>query len=119
LGGCRSGRPTLLSGSPSGLSGEGRAVLLFGDPWSADAFRVMEGLGTECEVIGHRPAEALELLQTNAANGIRYAEIDPRVGSSERKTRRGWSRLAASSTISWVRSSRRESPIPKTAGALE
>jgi len=52
-------------------------VLLFGDPWSADAFRVMEGLGTEWEVIGHRHAEASELLQTSAANGIRYAEIDP------------------------------------------
>jgi hypothetical protein len=31
--------------------------------------------------------EALELLQSSAANGIRYAEFDPRVGSSERKTR--------------------------------
>jgi hypothetical protein len=75
-------------------------VLLFGGPPSADAFRAMEGLGTEWEVIGHRPAGALVPLQTSAANGIRYAEIEPRVGSSGRKTRRGWSHWAASSTIS-------------------
>ena len=45
LGRRRSGRPTLSSSSSSGRSGEGRAVLLFGDPWSADAFRAMEGPG--------------------------------------------------------------------------
>ena len=96
-----------------------RAVLLFGDPWSADAFRAIEWLGTEWEVIGHRPAQALKLLQTSAANGIKYAEIEPRVGSSERKTRRGRSRWAASSTRSGARSSPRNSPIPKMAGAVE
>ena len=77
MGRRRSGRSTLLSGSSSGRFGEGRAVLLFGGPPSADAFRAMEGLGTEWEVIGHRPAGALVRLQTSAANGISYAEIEP------------------------------------------
>jgi hypothetical protein len=39
-GGCL----TLLSSS---LTDEGRAVVVFGDPWATEAFCVIEGLGPE------------------------------------------------------------------------
>lgn len=52
-------------------------MLVFGDPSAAEAFRVIEGLGQEWEVIGHRLLEVIELLESSAANGIRYVEIDP------------------------------------------
>jgi hypothetical protein len=70
-------RLTLLSSSSRSLADEGRALLVFGDPWAAEAFRTIEGLGQEWEVIGPRPLEVTELLETSAANGVGYVEIDP------------------------------------------
>jgi hypothetical protein len=68
-----------LSGSSSSLLVEdGRAVLVFGDPWAAEAFRITEGLGPEWEVMGHHATEAIEALGISATNGVGYVEIDPR-----------------------------------------
>jgi hypothetical protein len=78
IGRRRGDRLTLLSGSSSSLLvDEGRAVLVFGEPSAAEAFRITEGLGPEWDVIGHHPAEAIEALEISAANGIWYVELDP------------------------------------------
>ena len=52
-------------------------MLVFGDPWAAEAFRITEGLGPEWEVMGHHATEAIEALGISATNGVRYIEIDP------------------------------------------
>lgn len=68
---------TLLSGVSGSATHEGRTVLVFGDPSAAEVFRVMEGLGPDWEVFGHRLLEVIQLLRASAANGIGYVEIEP------------------------------------------
>jgi hypothetical protein len=67
------GRITLLSEK---LADGNRAVLVFGEPEAAAAFRIVEGLGEEWEVIEQTPDEAAELLGLWAAPGARYVSLD-------------------------------------------
>jgi hypothetical protein len=59
------------------LADGNRAVLVFGEPEAAEAFRIVEGLGAEWEVIEQTPDEAAELLGLRAAPGARYVSLDP------------------------------------------
>jgi hypothetical protein len=76
------------------------AAVFFGDPWAAEAFRTIEGLGQEWEVIGRDLLEVIELLETSAANGIRYVEFDPPSKLIRGEKNLVWSRYAASLTTS-------------------
>ncbi len=62
----------------SQTTGEGAsAVCVFDDPLAAEAFLVVEGLGSGWEVVEHRPGEAAELLLACAAGGAGYVALDP------------------------------------------
>lgn len=52
-------------------------MLVFGEPEAAAAFRIVEGLGEEWEVVEQTPDEAAELLGLRAATGARYVSLDP------------------------------------------
>jgi hypothetical protein len=65
---------TLLS---ERLTDQTRAVLIFGDPVAAEAFRVVENLGSEWRVVADRPGEMVELLEAAAMSGARYVALDP------------------------------------------
>jgi hypothetical protein len=59
------------------LADGSRAVLLFGERDAAEAFRIVEGLGEEWEMIEGPPEEIAELLGACAAAGARYVCLDP------------------------------------------
>jgi hypothetical protein len=65
---------TLLS---ERLSDQTRAVLIFGDPVAAEAFRVVENLGSEWQVVADSPGQIVELLEAAAMSGARYVALDP------------------------------------------
>lgn len=54
-----------------------RAVLVFDEFVGVEAFRIIEELGTEWEVIEHSPQEAACLLERCAEKGIRYVALNP------------------------------------------
>lgn len=67
------GRITLLSEK---LADEGRAVLVFCETDAAEAFRIVEGLEEEWEVI-ENATDVVELLGECAATGVEYVSLDP------------------------------------------
>ena len=60
------GRITLLSEK---LADDSRAVLAFYETDAAEAFRILEGLGEEWEVIHNAYEEVADLLQISEATG--------------------------------------------------
>ncbi len=68
-------RITLLSEK---LADDSRAVLVFYETGAAEAFRIVEGLGEEWEVIHNAYEEVADLLQISAATGAaKYVSLDP------------------------------------------
>jgi hypothetical protein len=68
------GRFTLLSQQ---LADGGRAALVFCGTVAAEAFRIVEGLEEEWEVIEGATDEIAHLLAACAATGVRYVCLDP------------------------------------------
>lgn len=67
-------RITLLSQE---LADGGRAVLVFCEKDAAAAFRIVEGLGEEWEVIEGASDDVTELLGVCDATGVQYVCLDP------------------------------------------
>ena len=68
------GRITLLSQE---LADGGRAVLVFCETDAAEAFRILEGLGEEWEVIEDATGGFTDLIDACAATGVEYVCLDP------------------------------------------
>ena len=54
-----------------------RAVLVFDEFVVMEAFRIIEKLGPEWEVVEHDPQEAASLLESCAEKGMRYVALNP------------------------------------------
>jgi hypothetical protein len=54
-----------------------RAVLVFKEAATAEAFRILEGLGPEWEVLEEDNREAADLLLTCTAGSVRYVALNP------------------------------------------
>jgi hypothetical protein len=67
-------RITLLS---QRTSDGARAVLVFKNAAAAEAFRILEGLEPEWEVLEKDDREAGDLLLTCAAGGVKYVALNP------------------------------------------
>ena len=58
------------------ICGGTRAVLVFDELVAIEAFRIIEELGSEWEVVERTPQEATFLLESCAEKGIRYVSVN-------------------------------------------
>jgi hypothetical protein len=70
-------RPDSLTLLSQRTSDGARAVLVFKDAPAAEAFRILECLGPQWEVLEKDSWEAADLLLTCAAGGVKYVALNP------------------------------------------